>query len=63
MASQNGEKEESDHVLRHSFDVVFASRLFRVRRTGLVCIFAFGENYGVAAVETGGKQQSTGLLH
>ena len=29
----------------------------------LICIFAFGENDGVAAVETGGEQQSTGLLH
>ena len=31
---------------------------------GFVCIFALreGKNYGVTAVETGGKQQSTGLL-
>ena len=32
----------------------------------LVCIFSrcsAGENYGVAAVETGGKQLSTGQLH
>jgi hypothetical protein len=28
----------------------------------LICIFAFGENYGVAGVEPG-EQQSTGLLH
>ena len=30
---------------------------------GFVCIFACGENYGVAAVETGGKQMSTGHLY
>jgi len=30
---------------------------------GFDCQFAFGKLYGVAAVETGGKQQSTGLLH
>jgi len=29
---------------------------------GLDCIFAFGKNYGVAAVGTGGKQMSTGHL-
>jgi len=28
-----------------------------------ICIFAFGENYSVAAVETGGKQMSPGHLH
>jgi len=30
---------------------------------GLAYIFTFGENYRVAAVETGGKQMSTGHLH
>ena len=30
---------------------------------GLDYIFAFGENQSVAAVETGGKQMSTGHLH
>jgi len=29
---------------------------------GLDCIFAFGKNYRVAAVKTGGKQMSTGHL-
>jgi len=29
---------------------------------GFVCIFAFGENYGVTGAEPG-EQQSTGLLH
>ena len=37
--------------------------LFLVGEAGLDCIFTFGENYRVAAVETGGKQMSTGHLH
>ena len=37
---------------------------FMVTRTGSFAFFAFrAKNYGVAAVETGGEQQSTGLLH
>ena len=32
-------------------------------RTRFAFSFRRKENYGVAAVETGGKQQSTGLLH
>ena len=40
MASQNGEKEESDHILRHSFDVASARERAAVHRKGLVCIFA-----------------------
>ena len=34
-----------------------------VGEAGLDYIFTFGENYRVAAVETGGKQMSTGHLH
>lgn len=30
---------------------------------GICYIFAVGENCGVAAIEAGGEQQSTGLLH
>ena len=29
----------------------------------MICIFTVGENSCVAAVETGGKQMSTGHLH
>ena len=45
----------------------------RIKKIGLIwwsrgesiCIFipTGNENYGVAAIESGGKQQSTGLLH
>ena len=36
--------------------------MFFAEKEGFVCIFCKAENYGVAAVETGGNQQSTGLL-
>ena len=54
--------------LRASAHTGVAIRIFRqtrlaLHRKGLVYIFAFGKNYGVAAVETGGKQGSTGALH
>ena len=33
-----------------------------MREEDSICVFTFGENYGVAGVEAG-KQQSPGLLH
>ena len=36
---------------------------FPAEKEGFVCIFCKAENYGVAAVETGGNQLSTGHLN
>ena len=37
--------------------------MFFAEKEGFVCIFCKAENYGVAAVETGGNQLSAGQLN
>ena len=63
VANHNQKQEKAPKS--YDFDAFFvAVQHYRCSgEAGLDYIFAFGENQSVAAVETGGKQMSTGHLH